>query len=94
MTQKTPLCPMRPCYRIVLGVDLSCGKNTSLDCKDGTQLKGFTLLPKREKEFNIHTTQVYQQGERKGCGVSRGYNSDERLVGLGDTQYDTQRLEK
>ena len=50
MTQKTPLCPMRPCYLIVLGVYLSFGKNTSLDCKDGKQLKG--LHPEREEELN------------------------------------------
>ena len=40
MTQKTPLCPTKSCYLIVLGVYLSCGKNTSLDCKDRKQLKG------------------------------------------------------
>ena len=61
MTQKTPLCPMRPRYPIVLGVYLSCGKNTSLDCKDGKQLKG--LLPEREEELNTSIT-----GERL-CGI-------------------------
>ena len=40
---------------------LSCGKNTSLDCKDGKQLEG--LLPKREEELNTSIT-----GER-WCGI-------------------------
>ena len=61
MTQKTPLCPMRPHYVIVLQVYLSCGKNTSLDCRDRKQLKG--LLPEREEESNTSIT-----GER-WCGI-------------------------
>ena len=61
MTKKTPLCPMRPCYQIVLGGYFCCGKKTSLDCKDGKQLKG--LLPEREEELNTSIT-----GERR-CGI-------------------------
>ena len=61
MIHKTPLCPMKPRYRIVLGVYSSCGKNTSLDCKDGKQLKG--LHHEREEELNTSIT-----GER-WCGT-------------------------
>ena len=56
MTQKTPLCPMRPCYLLVLEV-----YSTSLVCKDREQLKG--LLPKREEELNTSIT-----GEEGGVG--------------------------
>ena len=42
--------PTKSCYLIVLGVYLSCGKNTSLDCKDGKQLKG--LHHEREEEYH------------------------------------------
>ena len=54
-----------------------CGKQ-----RWNTAQRVYFTSQERERVQYTHHTQVYQQGEReKGCGVSRGYNSDERLVG-------------